>query len=59
MKKTLLSIIFILSSFLHSQTTHYVPAEFNTIQEAINISVDGDTNFVSPWTYFLITKLGW
>ena len=52
MKKTLLSIIFILSSFLHSQTTYNVPADYNSIQEAVNNSQDGDVILIADGEYF-------
>ena len=52
MKKSLLPILFIFSSFLHSQTTYYVPADFNSIQSAIDASENGDQIIVSPGTYF-------
>ena len=52
MKKSLLPILFIFSSFLHSQTTYYVPADFSSIQSAIDASENGDQIIVSPGTYF-------
>ena len=34
------------------QTTLLVPSQYNTIQNAINASVTGDTVLVSPGTYY-------
>jgi polygalacturonase len=40
------------STYLWAATLN-VPADFATIQAAINASADGDTVLVTPGTYFL------
>ncbi|MCK4654536.1 MAG: hypothetical protein KAU01_08820, partial [Candidatus Cloacimonetes bacterium] len=49
--KTLFFIFILLSSFLYA-TIINVPGDQPTIQEGINVSVDGDTVLVQPDTYF-------
>ena len=52
--------IFLLTAttFLSAQTTRNVPAQFATIQGAINASVHGDTVVVAPGTYGSINFTG-
>jgi len=52
MKKTFMFILFILLSYSFFSTIINVPAEQPTIQDGINVAVDGDTILVQPGTYF-------
>ena len=45
-------LIFILNGFIFSQTTLHVPAQYLTIQEALNTAQSGDTVLVQPGTYY-------
>ena len=44
-------VLFLLSCLAVSATTYYVPANYSTIQAAIDAAVNGDTIIVSPGTY--------
>jgi hypothetical protein len=53
--KTVATVLFALNLVTGSalaQVTRHVPADFPTIQAAINAAVDGDTVLVAPGTYF-------
>jgi len=45
------AIIFILADCISAQTTLHVPAQYPTIRDAVDASVDGDTVLVSPGVY--------
>src|SRR4030043_838959 len=53
MKKTILQGIYFLLIFagLASAATHFVPGNYDTIQEAIDAAIDSDVVIVSPGTY--------
>ncbi len=55
MKKFILTILVVLSlgiSFDGHSTTINIPAQYSTVQQGIDASVDGDTVLVAPGTYF-------
>lgn len=52
MKKLLLIFVLLFASASSYAVVKTVPAQYSTIQSAINASVNGDTVLVSPGTYF-------
>lgn len=50
MKKILFLILF-LPTLLFAQNTLLVPSQYSTIQNAINVSSNGDTILIAPGTY--------
>lgn len=61
LRSTLLKTLFAAlasTPYAHAQSVHHVPADFTTIQQAINAAVNGDTVLVSPGTYLERISLG-
>ena len=61
MPKTIAVLLLMLSATLtRNAGTIHVPSDFPTIQEAVNVSADGDTVLVAPGDYnehtLLVTK---
>jgi hypothetical protein len=51
--RILIIVIFIISLYpLSSATIINIPADWSTIQQGIDASVDGDTVLVQPGTYY-------